>query len=118
MIGAAVWDGIGSSVVGAVIGALTVVLGGFIGYRFAERTRKAEAVVHAVEGRRRDAKMLTLEVSELRDAATQSSSGLTGDFMLYRLRKALLLAETTLYGRVCLDAASSTTTPPSGNGPG
>jgi hypothetical protein len=96
MIEAGAWDGIGSSIVGGLIGALTVVLGGWVGYRFAARARKAENKGRRSDARRRAADKLIVEISNLRDAATRSRRSYSGDYDLYLLRNELYLARSYL----------------------
>jgi hypothetical protein len=100
MIEAGAWDGIGSSVVGGLIGALTVMLGAFLAYRYAEKSRLADReqaeTAKAREDRLNAANGLIIEISNLRDEASSKRNGLLGDYALFPLRNALFVTHVRL----------------------
>lgn len=100
MVQAGAWDGIGSSIVGGLIGAVTVMLGAWLAYRLSERSRRAdrehEGRTRAAEDRRNAAKDLIIQISNLKDDATSHRSGLLGDYALFPLRNALFVTHVAL----------------------
>jgi hypothetical protein len=101
MINAGAWDGIGSAVVGGLIGALTVALGAVLAYRLAERSRRADRREDdqraADEERRVAAAQLMVTVSNVRDDVCSRRRGLSGSADLFPLRNALFTTHIPLH---------------------
>ncbi|WP_344133691.1 hypothetical protein [Pedococcus bigeumensis] len=91
--GSTTWDGVGSSVLGGLIGGvlsgLVVVFGVWLAQQLQDRSEdEAE--------RRRTARGLIPIVGNLRDAVLYSQRGQRGEFDLYPLRNALLEAAASI----------------------
>lgn len=98
---AGAWDGIGSSIVGGLIGAFTVALGAWIAYRLSEKARRRQLarddLRRARVERRTAAADLMVAVSNARDDVCSRSNGLTGRPSLYPLRNTLFTAHVPLH---------------------
>lgn len=94
------WSGLGSSIVGGVVGALTVVLGAWLAYLYGEKSRRADRLQDderkAAEERRAAAAQLMVELSNLRDAVCSRHSGLEGTAALHPMRNALFTTHVPL----------------------
>jgi NAD(P)-dependent dehydrogenase (short-subunit alcohol dehydrogenase family) len=89
VIVAGAWDGIGTAIITAVAGALTVVAGASAAYLSNERSKRAQEC-------REGLRALILEISDLNDAATRSRARFTGEYNLYPLRQRMSVSRNAL----------------------
>lgn len=86
------WAGLGSTIVGGLLAAMTVVLGVVLAQRNADRRAMSAA-------RRKAGDDLIVEVSNLRDMATRSQrKARSGHYDLWPLRTRLYITQTALRG--------------------
>jgi hypothetical protein len=101
VIEAGAWDGLGSSIVGGLIGAATVALGAVLAYILAERSRRSDRDVHdarkAEEVRRAAAAELMVALSNVRDDVCSHTNGLAGSASMWPLRNALFTTHVPLH---------------------
>ncbi|MGB3764416.1 MAG: hypothetical protein WA966_14475 [Ornithinimicrobium sp.] len=94
------WSGWASTLLGGVVGAVTVVVGVWLAYQYGERSRRDE--MHdfderqAANERAAAAAQLMVEVSNLRDQVCGRRKGLTGESELWKLRNALFTTHLPL----------------------
>jgi hypothetical protein len=94
------WSGLGSSIVGGVVGALTVVLGASLAYWFGEKSRRAHQDHQdqrtAEAERRAAAAELMVVLSNLRDGVCARTKGLSGKANLWPMRNSLFTTHVVL----------------------
>lgn len=94
------WSGWGSTLLGGVIGALTVVLGVVLAYSFSEKSRRDERsrndLRRAQDERRAAAAQLMVEVSNLRDDVCSRTKGLSGTAEFWHMRNVLFTTHVPL----------------------
>lgn len=94
------WSGWASTLLGGLLGALTVLLGAGAAYRFSERARRDERRQDDLrkerDERRAAAAQLMVELSNLRDDVCSRTKGLNGKAKLWPMRNALFTTHVPL----------------------
>lgn len=98
MIAMATWDGLGPTIVGAVLGdifaGVTVVIGARLAIAHERKIRLEDDAERAAAARKRATKQPQVELHNLRDIALSTDDdGVPRDFRLHLLRACLMLAE-------------------------
>jgi hypothetical protein len=78
------WSGLGSTIVGGLLGALAVVVGVLLAQRFTNQSARADE-------RTKASSKIILDVMKVRDQVARARAGATGSFDIWPLREELYL---------------------------